>query len=462
MIAYVLAFMVLMQSASAPPLKDEIKESLKQARDLYYDAKYTDSVQVLMRVNDVLQSRSDRLSDKVDVKLQLSLANIGLNDIDKAKSYLIQMYTLDPNISLDAGEYSPKVISLAGEAKTEIARIRCQAIEDDARTNLKEGNAAAIARLVGSPDATCINMAAISVEATDLLYKSGLEAYKKSDYPTALMDFQAAVKFSPKHDLATQYVELTQGRLQVAVERMLIEFQKNFEAHQLRDAAVNFRQIAGLNNGSNNNAQAIRQATELYRKALTELVDSWNRTCAIGNTEAMNELLGQITELLPDPTFGEDLRAKMIPCTLPETRIAEARPALPEPPKSAPRNEPKTEVKGPLKVESKPVSLVGRTGPCLQLDYRVAMTRLRSRVDPEIPREARPVIQAGQVTVRVKVRIDEDGVITSSEIKAGNPMFNMPVRSAVEQWKFSPAMDTNGTRCVDTEIPIVIGPLTSR
>src|SRR5215831_11925129 len=130
MIAYVLGFMMLIQPAIAQAPKDEIKDLLKQARDLYYDAKYAESVQVLLRVNDQLQSRSDRLLDKVDTKLQLALANIGLNDIDKAKSYLIQMYTLDPNAPLDADQYSPKVISLAAEAKTEMVRIRCQAIED--------------------------------------------------------------------------------------------------------------------------------------------------------------------------------------------------------------------------------------------------------------------------------------------------------------------------------------------
>jgi len=461
MIAYVLGFMMLFQSAAAPAPKDEISESLKQARELYYDAKYTESVQVLLRVNDLLQSRSDRLQDKVDVKLQLALANIGLNDIDKAKSYLIQMYTLDPNAALDANQYSPKVMTLATEAKTELVRIRCQAIEDDARNNLKDGNAAAIARLVGSPDAKCVNMAAISAEASDLLYKSGLEAYKNSEYPNALLNFQAALKFSPKHELANQYIELTQGRLQVALDRLLIEFQKNFEAHKLPEAAANFKQLAAFN-ASNNNSQALRQASDQYRKTLTELVDSWNRTCAIGNTEAMNELLGQITELLPDPTFGEDIRAKMNPCTIPETRIADARPPAPITEPKTLRVDPKSEIKAPPKPDAKVSSMVGRTGPCLQIDYRVAMARLKSKVDPDIPREARPIIQSSQVTVRVKVRIDEEGTISSSEIKAGNPILNNPVRNAVDQWKFSPAMDINGIRCVDTEIPIVIGPLTSR
>jgi hypothetical protein len=41
-------------------------------------------------------------------------------------------------------------------------------------------------------------------------------------------------------------------------------------------------------------------------------------------------------------------------------------------------------------------------------------------------------------------------------------MFNNAVKSAVDRWKFSPAMDASGARCVDTEIPMVIGPLTTR
>jgi len=66
------------------------------------------------------------------------------------------------------------------------------------------------------------------------------------------------------------------------------------------------------------------------------------------------------------------------------------------------------------------------------------------------------------MTVRVKIRVDALGNVISSETPGGNPMFNIAVKNAVDRWKFSPAMDASGARCVDTEIPMVIGPLTTR
>jgi hypothetical protein len=62
--------------------------------------------------------------------------------------------------------------------------------------------------------------------------------------------------------------------------------------------------------------------------------------------------------------------------------------------------------------------------------------------------------------VREKISVDAIGNVISSETPGGNPMFNNAVKSAVDRWKFSPAMDASGARCVDTEIPMVIGPLT--
>ena len=196
-----------------------------------------------------------------------------------------------------------------------MTRIRCQAIGDDARNSLKTGNAAALRKLLVSPDSKCIDMVAIGPEAADLLYKTGMDAYKNSDYPDALQNFQAALKFSPKHELAAQYVELAQGRIQVAEDRALIQWQKNWDAHNMKDAAVQFRLISSFND--NKSSQAVRQVSDQYRKELTSLVDTWNRTCPTGDMDAMNDIRSQITELLPDPNFGEDIRATMKPCNPP-------------------------------------------------------------------------------------------------------------------------------------------------
>jgi TonB family protein len=455
MFAYVVTLLMLVQSASPIAAKDDIKANLDRAEDLYYEAKFNDSIQVLQRVNDELQSKPDRLADKVNTKLQLALAHIGLNDTEKAKSYLIEMYTLDPNATLDPQKVSPKVIALAGEAKTAMTRLRCQAIGDDARANLKSGNAAAVRKLLTSPDNKCIDLVAMGPEAADLLYRTGMEAYKNSDYTNAILNFQAALKFSPKHELAAQYVELAQGRIQVAEDRAMIQWQKNFDAHDMKDAAVQFRLISSFND--NKSSQAVRQASDQYRKALTSLVETWNKTCPIGDIDAMNDIRSQIAELLPDPNFGEDIRATMKPCNppalkadLPSNRQVNVAPGASA---ADPRQETKSEIK---------TAMVNPTNQCLQIDYRVAMTRLKTRVEPEIPREARPYIQSSSVTVRVKIRVDAIGNVISSETPGGNPMFNNAVKTAVDRWKFSPAMDSTGSRCVDTEIPIIIGPLTTR
>ena len=107
MFGYVVTLLMLVQSANPIAAKDDIKANLDRAEDLYFEAKFNDSIQLLLRVNEELQSKPDRLSDKVNTKLQLALAHIGLNDTEKAKSYLIEMYTLDPNTTLD----SQKILS---------------------------------------------------------------------------------------------------------------------------------------------------------------------------------------------------------------------------------------------------------------------------------------------------------------------------------------------------------------
>jgi TonB family protein len=85
----------------------------------------------------------------------------------------------------------------------------------------------------------------------------------------------------------------------------------------------------------------------------------------------------------------------------------------------------------------------------------LALTRLKTRVDPEFP--AYLVSQIGtQMTVRVKATISEKGNVTAKDVRGDNPLLNNAVKAAVEQWKFSPALLDGGARCVETEIPIVI------
>jgi TonB family protein len=91
------------------------------------------------------------------------------------------------------------------------------------------------------------------------------------------------------------------------------------------------------------------------------------------------------------------------------------------------------------------------------MDPQAAVARLKTRVSPVIPREALAFLQNAQVIVRVKVKIDENGNVTPGEATGSNPLLNNSVRSAVEQWKFSPAKDESGTRCVETELSVAVG-----
>src|SRR5262249_32518779 len=95
---------------------------------------------------------------------------------------------------------------------------------------------------------------------------------------------------------------------------------------------------------------------------------------------------------------------------------------------------------------------------CVAMGSPLALTRLKTRVNPEIGPAIRGFIRGGQTMVRVKLRIDETGSVTVNDVQGESLAINNAVRSAVERWKFAPAIDQTGPRCVDTEIPIVITP----
>src|SRR5688572_824077 len=182
MLAYVLALVVTVQSATLPASQDEIKDGLIRAESLYFEAKFVESIQILARVNDALATRPDRLADKIATKLQLALANIGLNDTASAKGFLNELFALDPDYILDTKQFSPKVVSLANDARNEQNKIRCEVANRDARTSLAGGDSAALLATLKVMKPKCPNLADIEPDAAELLYKTGLAAYKQNDF----------------------------------------------------------------------------------------------------------------------------------------------------------------------------------------------------------------------------------------------------------------------------------------
>jgi TonB family protein len=238
---------------------------------------------------------------------------------------------------------------------------------------------------------------------------------------------------SPRHELAAQYVDLTQSKLQVAEDRLLLQWQKSFDARDYKAAAADYRQIMAM--GDNGTSQAVGHVTREYRKALSPLVEAWNLKCSSGDSAGVAQIRGQVSELIPEPSFAEDVQAQMKTCKPAETSSA---------PKVA-------------RLDSKTEPVVAASSSCLQMESQLALTRLKTRVDPEIPPGGRAYLQNSQIIIKVKVKIDEGGNVAPLEVSGSNAMLNNAVRAAVEKWKFTPIADRNGPRCVNTEIPVVLG-----
>jgi hypothetical protein len=93
---------------------------------------------------------------------------------------------------------------------------------------------------------------------------------------------------------------------------------------------------------------------------------------------------------------------------------------------------------------------------CLQMESPSALTRLKTRVDPQFSSQVLSRLKGLPMTVRVKARIDVNGNVVSSEMRGGDFLLYSFIRTAVDQWKFAPALTGSGARCVDTEFPITI------
>ena len=434
MLGIALILLTAIQPVAQPAPQDEVKDALVHAEALYYGARFSESIALLTRVDDSLKTQPGRLQDKINTKLRLALAYIGMNDTAKAKSLLIDLYTLDPNYVLDPQQFSPKVIAVANEAKTDQSKVQCQAAQTDAKAYLENGKNAAFLDLMRSMKRKCTALAAMEPEAADSLYKTGMLAYKRGEFGTALANFEAAVALVPQHELALQYIDLIQSKQQVNQDRLLLQWQREFDARQLPAAAADYRQIVASSNGRTT-AQVTHVTTE-YRKALMTLVETWNRTCPSGDAAAMNAIRGQISDLLPEPSFGADIRAQMTVC---------------EPTKAASTT---TEVRTETVANVTPAPSIAS---CLEMQPQLVLARLKTRVDPVISNDIRYYLKNNpEMSVRVKAKISETGDVTVISIQESNPILNSSIRNALVQWKFTPIRDQNGPRCVETEIPILI------
>ena len=401
-----LSFVFVGQFAWSTPL-DEVAETLARAETLYYQAEFTKSIELLLRLDKSLRPLSDHQQEKVSVKLQLALAYVGLNDNSQAKAYFRELYALDSDYSIDPQRFSPKVVQFAEQAKAEEAEIRCNSISSDAGRQLAAGNKDAVMRVIASSQTKCSDVSALAPVVADIFFKEGMDAYRKAQMGDALRKFRSALQVQPKHELAAQYIELAETKLQLDAERTLLAWRKDFEAGEFGLAAADYKLLV-----SQNNAETLNGIRAEYRKVLASLVESFNRACSNRDVAGMDKLRVRISELLPDPSIGDDLLAAMTTCT--------------------------------------------NTG-CVQMSSQLALARLKSRVDPDFPPYVRAQIKVSPVTVRVKTKISETGDVVGAEAQGGNAILYNSVQAAVNRWKFHPTIVQGGeARCVETEIPIVV------
>jgi len=403
-LALLIMVLISRQGWTAPP--DEPSEMLARGEALYYEAEFAKSVELLSRADELLRLQSGRLEEKVNVKMQLALGFMGMNENNRAKAYLVELYALDSDHRIDPQAFAPKVIKLAEEAKAEQNEVRCHALLDDAQKQYFAGNSDNLVAVIRSGQAKCPGVSALSPKAADMVFKEGLEIYKTAQMTGALQKFRMALALDPSHDLAGQYVELTERKLEVTADRALLAWRKDFDAGEFALAARDYRELASVTN-----SKEIERIQAEYRQALSSRLDSWNRACATDDVATMERIRLQATGLRPEPSFGEDIIAKMNTCV--------------------------------------PVS-------CIQMDSQSALTRLRSRVDPQFSPQMISRLKGLPLTIRVKARIDVKGSVVSSEMRGGDLTLYSSIRTAVDQWKFLPALTESGARCVDTEIPISI------
>jgi tetratricopeptide (TPR) repeat protein len=295
---YFLALFLLTQS-------DEIAPMLAQAETLFYQAKFSDSIEVLEKVDLIFQKQPGRLEEKTRTKLLLALSHVGVNRNDLAKADLRELFELKADYFLDPQIISPKVIALAGEIKGEQSSDECRTVRTDTIKKLESGNFADAVKPMEWIKANCKDLSSMESSAADLIYKEGVERVKHGQFAEALPRFETVLKLAPSHQLASQYLELIRVRLQLDADQLFFDWQRNFEAKQFESAKKAYVALKDLDEDSN--LKLVHHIKTAYRNALSVLVQESKEACARGDAARFAVIQTEISKMLPDPSIGEGI-----------------------------------------------------------------------------------------------------------------------------------------------------------
>jgi tetratricopeptide (TPR) repeat protein len=408
----------------------DIAATVARAAAAYYEARFDDALAILAPLNTALETESDRIEERVTVKLHLGLAHIGLNQLTEARERFSELYALKPDFVLDRANFAPKVLMVFDEARASReqtkCRLVCERVDDPANSSIPP----AILEIVeAAPECSC--MARKRAKAADEMLTAAVEDYKRRDLSQALSKVQTALKLNPNDSLAAQYLELIQENLELSMNVIKLQWRAHFDARDFPKASESYRQLLSAN-GDGDTAAFIDEVRNEYRRSMTSKVQSWRQACAAQDIVAMDSIRMEAIQLLPDQELAQDLFDQMTTCvanppTLVGSDIKSQSPAAPEPPRE-----------------------------CIANTSEVAMMRLRKQVDLQLPPEF-----SGKraIKIRAYVRIDDRGNTSVYGLQGGDSrIVNRAVVTALRDWKFYPAKVGDHARCVETELHISFNP----
>ncbi len=383
--------------------QQNVSADLTKAQALYYDAQFQPAIDLLLDLEKRVANNPLQNDERLRISLYLGLSYLGLSQNDQARQRFVEVCSLDEKYAPNPQEFSPKVISLFQEAKAICAQNTCTKTCSQIDVLIASGNFNAAQNLV-SANAQCPCAAKAKSALISARFQRGRELYDGGRFGDALREFNAVLTLDGEHDLAKEYTKLAQQRLDLGVQQAFSDWKASYSARQYDKATAAYDRLKA-SEGAPAAAQFITQIEAEYQKVLTETLASWKVACATSDKARMDSLRRDAATIVPRSLNTKAL-ADMGTCTQ----------------------------KG-----------------CMRSDPQLAMNRLTTRVNPRIDPSLQRFVTRG---IRVAIQIDVDGRVEVKQIFNANDRLAQALRSAVEQWKFYPAIVDNEPRCVETELPI--------
>ncbi len=408
-------------SIAGAQVKQDVSAELSRAQAFYSSSQFQESLILLTELEKRIGSGAEQADDLLKTKLYIGLAYLGLNQEDQARSKFVEVCKLDGKYALNPQVYSARIIAVFNEAKAACAPAPARA-SASAETSIAQST-----------------------------FLRGKELYEKGQFEDALKYFNVVLALDDKHDLAREYANLAQQRMEIATQRGYTEWRTSFDAHQYDKAAAAYARIR--TDQQPGAKEAAKQIESEYQTALLNLVASWKAACNTRELTRLDSIRIEATNIAAGLPFGPDALAQLQPCAprsaTPAAATAGNKPAAAVTTTASNSTPPPATPPSPAPPRTVPPAAIA--AKCIQGDPMLAMTRLKTRVNPQIEPALQRYIGRG---IGVSIEIDEQGNVAVKDVVRANARIADAIKLAVNQWKFNPTIIDNQPRCVDTELPI--------